>query len=79
MKLQALIALAFVLVLAEAYTYYSGPARNFPSPNKWISFDDMFNRNKGSMIAAGDTWDDVGRIYVASMYTQHRLQCSSAW
>jgi hypothetical protein len=31
----------------------------------WISFNDMFDRNKNSMFANGDTGDDVGRIWNA--------------
>lgn len=30
--------------------------------DKWISFDDMFERNKPSMLATGSTNDDVERV-----------------
>ena len=29
----------------DAYTYYQGVASNFPSPDKWVSFDQMWNIN----------------------------------
>jgi hypothetical protein len=48
-----------------SYTWYSGPAQNFPSVDKWITFEDMFNRNKSAMFAQGDTGEDVGRIWNA--------------
>jgi hypothetical protein len=66
MKLHLLLSLVSIALPATAYTYYSGPAQNFPGPEKWISFEDMFNRNKGAMFATGDTADDVGRIWMAS-------------
>ncbi|KAK7192937.1 hypothetical protein DPSP01_005146 [Paraphaeosphaeria sporulosa] len=44
---------------------YSGPWQNFPSIDNWIGFEDMFNRNKPSMFATGDTGEDVGRIWNA--------------
>lgn len=46
-------------------TYYSGPWQNFPAMDAWMSFDDMFNANKPSMTAAGDTADDITHIGVA--------------
>jgi hypothetical protein len=50
---------------SNAPTYYSGPWYNFPALDTWLSFSDMFDANKNSMVAAGSTWDDVGRIAVA--------------
>ncbi|ROV96487.1 hypothetical protein VSDG_05443 [Cytospora chrysosperma] len=50
---------------SNAPTYYSGPWYNFPAMDTWLSFGDMFDANKESMVAAGSTWDDVGRIAVA--------------
>jgi hypothetical protein len=44
---------------------YSGSWQSFPSIDKWIQFDDMFNRNKQSMLSTGNTGEDVGRIYNA--------------
>ena len=44
---------------------YSGPWQNFPSIDKWIQFEDMFNRNKSSMASTGDTGEDIGRIWNA--------------
>ena len=32
----------------DEYTYYSGPAKNFPSFSDWISFEDMWNNNLNS-------------------------------
>lgn len=49
----------------EAPTWYSGPWSNFPPMSTWLSFDDMFDRNKNSMRSTGSTWDDIGRINVA--------------
>jgi hypothetical protein len=66
MKFSLLISLACTALPSMAYKYYSGPAQNFPGPDKWISFEDMFNRNKAAMFATGDTADDVGRIWMAS-------------
>ncbi|KAK6524242.1 hypothetical protein TWF694_005898 [Orbilia ellipsospora] len=30
---------------ADSYTYYSGGPQSFPDPQRWISFDAMFNAN----------------------------------
>jgi hypothetical protein len=45
--------------------FISGPCGNFPKINTWLSFEDMFNRNKNSMFSTGDTGEDVGRIFNA--------------
>ncbi|KAL1856913.1 hypothetical protein Daus18300_010567 [Diaporthe australafricana] len=45
--------------------FYSGPWSNFPAMSAWKGFDDMFNANKASMLAAGSTSQDVDRLYVA--------------
>ncbi|KAF2185546.1 hypothetical protein K469DRAFT_531580, partial [Zopfia rhizophila CBS 207.26] len=51
--------------IQAAPKWYSGPWQNFPAMNTWLSFDDMFERNKNSMKSTGNTWDDIGRINVA--------------
>lgn len=48
-----------------ATVWYSGPWSNFPPMGTWLSFDDMFERNKESMKSTGSTWDDIDRINVA--------------
>ncbi|KUI72791.1 hypothetical protein VM1G_08419 [Cytospora mali] len=57
--------LTFATEGSVAPAYYSGPWENFPAMDTWLSFSDMFNANEDSMVAAGSTWDDVGRIAVA--------------
>lgn len=39
----------------DAYTYYQGPAANFPTSDKWVSFEDMWNANK-PVIAQSCGW-----------------------
>jgi len=51
--------------IAAAPTFYSGPWWNFPAMNTWLTFEDMFNRNKPSMLSTGNTGEDVGRIWNA--------------
>lgn len=46
-----------------APNFFSGPWQNFPGSNTWLSFDDMFNANRGSMINNGDVDADVDRIF----------------
>lgn len=48
--------------IAAAPKFYSGPYTNFPKIGTWLSFEDMFNRNKDSMRSTGDTGEDVGRM-----------------
>ncbi|KAF2682258.1 hypothetical protein K458DRAFT_444332 [Lentithecium fluviatile CBS 122367] len=43
--------------------YCSGPWQTFPPMERWIQFEDVFNRNKPSMFAKGNTGKDVGRIW----------------
>lgn len=50
---------------SDAPAFYSGPWNNFPAINTWLSFDDMLNANKPSILATGSTSDDVDRISVA--------------
>ena len=47
------------------FTYYSGPASNFPGQNTWKDFNTIFNLNKPEMLQTGDSNEDVGRIYNA--------------
>ncbi|KAF2872361.1 hypothetical protein BDV95DRAFT_628047 [Massariosphaeria phaeospora] len=64
--LSSSILAALVAVFPSAApTFYSGPWQNFPAMNTWLSFDDLFNRNKNSMFSTGSTGDDVGRIWNA--------------
>lgn len=44
------------------YQHYSGPWQSFPPKEKWIDFEDMFNRNQQSMLATHDTSDDISHI-----------------
>jgi len=52
-------------VIQAAPVSYSGPWQNFPAMSTWLTFDQMFERNKNSMRSTGSTADDVGRINVA--------------
>ncbi|KAI8964429.1 hypothetical protein F5Y11DRAFT_316295 [Daldinia sp. FL1419] len=47
------------------FTHYSGPASNFPGRDQWKSFEEIFNANKPSMAAMGDSGEDIGRIWNA--------------
>lgn len=47
------------------FTQYSGSAWNYPSKDTWKSWPAIFDVFKQSMVDAGDTWDDVRRIFVA--------------
>ncbi|KAL7787063.1 hypothetical protein V8C37DRAFT_274646 [Trichoderma ceciliae] len=44
---------------------YNGPYQNFPPMSSWLPWTDVFGRYEQSMVNAGSTWDDVGRINVA--------------
>lgn len=44
---------------------FSGPASAFPSRESWKDFNTLFNLNKPSMFASGDSGEDVGRIFNA--------------
>ena len=48
--------------IAAAPQFISGPYTSFPKIGTWLSFEDMFNRNKNSMLSTGDTGEDVGRM-----------------
>ncbi|TVY78411.1 hypothetical protein LSUE1_G008296, partial [Lachnellula suecica] len=50
---------------SDAPQFFNGPFGNFPNISQWVSFNDMFNDNKQTMVDAGSTFDDVGRIAVA--------------
>ncbi|KAK7739120.1 hypothetical protein SLS53_005756 [Cytospora paraplurivora] len=58
-------ALASAFLGSNAPIFYRGPRENFPAMDTWMNFGDMFNANTASMVAAGSTWDDVGRMRVA--------------
>ncbi|KAI9877894.1 MAG: hypothetical protein M1830_001807 [Pleopsidium flavum] len=49
----------------DQYTYYSGPASDFPDQSQWVSFENMFKNNKPWMLSfCGHTkWgpDDTGQ------------------
>lgn len=47
------------------FTTYSGPASSFPPMSSWATFETIFNNNKTSMFATGDTSNDVGYIWNA--------------
>ena len=48
------------------FTFYSGPASNFPGMNTWVSnWVDLFNTFKPDMLSMGDTGPDVGCIFNA--------------
>jgi len=48
----------------DQYTFYSGPASDFPDQSQWASFENMFNNNKPWMLSfcghtkwgPDDTW-----------------------
>lgn len=44
---------------ADTYTFYSGPASNFPTTDKWVSFDDMFNANI-PLMQGSCVWNNWG-------------------
>jgi len=41
------------------YTYYSGPASNFPDPSEWVSFDAMFEANR-PIMSQSCGWNNWG-------------------
>ncbi|KAK0665414.1 hypothetical protein QBC41DRAFT_358862 [Cercophora samala] len=47
------------------FTWYSGPASNFPPMSQWKSFEEIFNLNKPEMFRTGNTGEDIGRIWNA--------------
>ena len=44
---------------------YSGPWEDFPPMSSWLQWGDIFNAYEQSMVDAGSSFDDVGRIAVA--------------
>ncbi|RFU77402.1 glycoside hydrolase [Trichoderma arundinaceum] len=44
---------------------YNGPYQNFPPMSSWLPWTEVFGRYEQTMVNAGSTWDDVGRINVA--------------
>lgn len=44
---------------------YNGPYENFPPMSSWLDWGTVFGLYEQSMVDAGSTWDDVGRINVA--------------
>ena len=49
-----------------SFTWYSGPASNFPGMDTWVpNWVDLFNTNKPGMLGNGDTGPDVGCIFNA--------------
>jgi hypothetical protein len=44
---------------------YGGPWWDFPPMSEWLPWGDIFNNYEQSMVDAGSSWDDVGRIAVA--------------
>jgi len=50
---------------SPAPIHYTGPASNFPDISVWVDYETMFSANQNTMIAAGSSSDDVGRIDVA--------------
>ncbi|KAH6604057.1 hypothetical protein Trco_007503 [Trichoderma cornu-damae] len=44
---------------------YNGPYQNFPPMSSWLPWTTVFGLYEQSMVNAGSTWDDVGRINVA--------------
>ena len=50
----------------STFTWYSGPASNFPGMDTWVSdWTTLFNIFKPGMLTTGDTGQDVGFIYNA--------------
>lgn len=44
---------------------YGGTWDDFPPMSEWWAWGDIFNAYEQSMVDAGSSWDDVGRIAVA--------------
>ncbi|KAJ5833792.1 hypothetical protein N7474_002103 [Penicillium riverlandense] len=44
---------------------YGGTWEDFPPMSEWWAWGDIFNAYEQSMVNAGSSWDDVGRIAVA--------------
>lgn len=44
---------------------YGGPAQNFPPMSSWLPWTTVFGLYEQTMVNAGSSWDDVGRINVA--------------
>ncbi|GFP60463.1 hypothetical protein TASIC1_0019000900 [Trichoderma asperellum] len=44
---------------------YGGPYENFPPMSSWLPWTTVFGLYEQSMVNAGSSWDDVGRINVA--------------
>ncbi|KAK1243116.1 hypothetical protein MKX07_003744 [Trichoderma sp. CBMAI-0711] len=68
MMFAALAAVPAVLAFpleSRAGCTYNGPWQNFPSMSQWLPWTEVFGRYEQSMVNAGSTWDDVGRINVA--------------
>lgn len=53
----------------DEYTYYQGPASDFPDPSKWISFKDMWNGNLNTLQNSCE-WLDVGKNSSPEMIQQ---------
>ncbi|KAL7941930.1 hypothetical protein V8C42DRAFT_333097 [Trichoderma barbatum] len=57
---------AFPLELeSRAGCTYNGGWQNFPKMSQWLPWTEVFGRYQQTMVNAGSTWDDVGRINVA--------------
>lgn len=52
-------------ITSNAPNYYSGPWNNFPDISTWLSFNDMFDKNRPFMLMAGSTSDDIDKIFTA--------------
>lgn len=44
---------------------YGGPYQNFPPMSSWLPWTTVLGLYEQSMVNAGSSWDDVGRINVA--------------
>lgn len=44
---------------------YGGPYQNFPPMSSWLPWTTVFGLYEQTMVNAGSSWDDVGRINVA--------------
>ncbi|KAM7193649.1 hypothetical protein V8F20_008286 [Naviculisporaceae sp. PSN 640] len=62
---ESLSMLDTTLTARAAPQWISGPWYNFPATDTWLTFDQLFELNKNSMVSTGNTRDDVDRIYVA--------------
>lgn len=45
------------------FNHFGGSASNYPGKDTWKGWPEIFDIFKQSMVNAGSSWDDVGRIW----------------